>query len=294
MTTPRGGVARQLLVSGHVNVDHYLQVASLPAPDRTEPVLAERKELGGTATTLARIARRCGVNVGILSRVGAGFPVEFRRLLEKEGIDLRGLTTVADAPTPTCTILEEPGGRTSMLIQQGPMTSVASAGLPGLWWRSYRWLHLGTGDPAYHLRLARAARRGGQHVAVDPAQELLYRWDRSTFLEILRYADVLFGNRAEIARASTWAGGEDPTRLLSRVPLVVRTEGAAGVTAFFRGGAAHLPGRRPRRTRTLVGAGDAFRGGFYGAWFAGEPLGRCLASGNREALARIEGRETHG
>ena len=281
---------RELLVAGHVIVDHYLCVDAMPEHDRTEPIVAERTELGGTATNLARAARRRGVGVGILSRIGEGFPAPFRALLAREGIDLRGLTVVKGALTPTCTILEDPQGRTRMLIQQGPMAEGGRTSLPGTWWRSYRWLHLGTGDPAHYLRLARAARRAHQHVAIDPAQEIFYRWDRATFRSILPLADVLFGNRAEIGRAVEWAGRGDPRSLLEHLPLVVRTEGPKGVTAFYRGGATHIAGRMPRSMRTLVGAGDAFRGGFYGAWFAGEPLDRCLISGNRLALARIEGR----
>jgi sugar/nucleoside kinase (ribokinase family) len=285
----RGGRGFELLVAGHVVVDRYLKVASMPGPDRTEPIVAERTELGGTATNLARAARRCGVGVGILSRVGDGFPASFRALLVREGIDLRGLASVAGAPTPTCTILEDQRGRTRMLFQQGPMAPPGRVSLPDAWWRSYRWLHLGTGDPSYYLRLARAARRARQHVAIDPAQEIFYRWDRRTFLSLLPLADVLFGNRAEIARAAAWAGGGGPERLLEHLPIVVRTEGPKGATAFYRGGATHIAGGRPKRTRTLVGAGDAFRGGFYAAWFAGEPLDRCLVSGTREAIARIEG-----
>ncbi|HYA10081.1 MAG TPA: PfkB family carbohydrate kinase [Thermoplasmata archaeon] len=284
-----GGARRDLLVAGHVVVDRYLSVARFPRADRTEPVVAERSELGGTATTVARVAARLGLSVGILSRVGDGFPATFRDDLARDGIDLRGLTCVAGTPTPTCTIVEGSDRATRMLFQQGPMGSARGASLPGGWWRSYRWLHLGTGDPRFYLRLARAARKARQHVAVDPAQEILYRWDRPTFLSLLPFADILFGNRAEIARATAWAGGRSPARLLERVPLVVRTEGPGGATAFYRGGSVHVGSRRPRRTRTLVGAGDAFRGGFYGAWFAGEPLARCVAAGNREALARIEG-----
>jgi len=176
-----------------------------------------------------------------------------------------------------------------MLFQQGPMAASGPSPLPGAWWRSYRWLHLGTGDPAYYLRLARAARRARQRVALDPAQEIFYRWDRPTFRAILPLADILFGNRAEIARAVAWSEVRRPDDLVRLVPLVVRTEGPAGATGFFRGGAVHAEGRRPARRRTLVGAGDAFRGGFYGAWFAGEPLAGCLAAGHRAAIARIEG-----
>ena len=285
----RVGGQRDLLIAGHVVVDHFLRIAVVPHADRTAPVLSERTELGGTATHLARAAARHGLTVGVLSRVGEGFPARFHGLLASEGVDLRGLITVAGAPTPACTILEQSDGTTRTLIQQGPMAGRSPRAMPGSWWRSYRWVHLGTGDPDYYLRLARAARRARQHVALDPAQEILYRWSRSTFREILPYADVLFGNRAEIARATGWAGGGRPADLLEHVPLVVRTEGERGATAFYRGGQVHVESLRPRRRTTLVGAGDSFRGGFYGAWFAGEPLARCLDSGNREALARIEG-----
>lgn len=281
---------RQLLVAGHVNVDRYLEVAKVPPPDRTAPVLAERTELGGTATNLARAARRCGVRVGILSRVGDGFPPQFASALARDGIDLRGLEIVRGVPTPTCTIVRERGGGTRMLIQQGPMAPRGRVGLPGPWWREYRWLHLGTGDPRHYLRLARSARAAHLHVALDPAQEVFYRWDRRTFAEALPLADILFGNRAELALAGRWAGGGGPAGLLRLTPLVVRTEGALGATAFYRGGRVHVAAPRPRALRTLVGAGDAFRGGFYGAWFSGEPLERCLAAGHREAGARIEGR----
>jgi nucleoside kinase len=282
-------VRRHLLVAGHVNVDHFLQVRSVPPPDRTAPVVAERVELGGTAANLALAARRRGVNVGILSRVGDDFPARFRALLARERIDLRGLVQVRGTPTPSCTIVEESHGRARTLIQQGPMASGAGVPLPGAWAKSYRWLHLGTGDPEYYLRLARAAHGLRQRVALDPAQEIFYRWDRAAFRRVLPFANLLFGNRDEIARAATWLGGRGPEHLLAELPLVVRTEGPRGATAFYRGGQVHVAGRRPARIRTLVGAGDAFRGGFYGGWFAGEPLARCLEAGNVAAVARIEG-----
>ncbi len=281
---------RQLLVAGHVNVDRFLSVAAVPGPDRTVPIVAERTELGGTASNVARSARRHGVSVGLLGSVGDGFPPTFRAALAREGIDLRGLTAVAGTPTPACTIVEDRTGRTRTLIQQGPMGDPGRYAAPGRWWRSYRWLHLGTGSPDHYLRLARAARREGWHVALDPAQELLYRWDRATFRSILPLAEILFGNRVEIGRAAAWAGGRGVGSLLAHVPLVVRTEGAGGATAFYRGGAVHVESRAPRRARTFVGAGDAFRGGFYGGWFAGATLADCVTSGNRAAVAGIEAR----
>ncbi len=281
---------RDLLVSGHVNLDRFLSIDSFPGPDRTVPVRAHRLELGGTATNLARVAARLGVATGLVARVGDGFPQEFLDDLERRGIDVRGVEMVRGSPTPTCYILEDRDRGQRTLIDQGVMEHTPRAKLPSRVLREYAWLHLTTADPDFQLRLLREARRAGLRVAADPAQEIHYRWDRTSFRRLLRGSEVLFGNRSEIDRAVEFVAGRRPQDLLSFVPLVVRTEGPLGASGFSRAGSVHVSTVRPTRVRTLVGAGDAFRGGFYAAWFAGQPLVRCLAAGTRSGARWIEGR----
>ncbi len=279
---------RQLLISGHVNVDRFLRVRLFPAPDRTVPIEGHGVYLGGTAATLALVASRYGVRTGLVARLGDGFPATFRLRLRRSAIDLRGVTTVAGISTPTCFIVEDEDGDQRTLIDQGPMGNARGAPLPGRWISEYSWVHLTTGDPAFQLRLAAAARRAGLKVAFDPAEEIHYRWDRRRFRETLSHAEILFGNRSEIAHAAQLVGGNDPKSLLERVPLVVRTEGDDGATAFSRAGAVHVPARRPRRIVSVVGAGNAFRGGFYAAWFEGEGLVGCLRAGARASARWLE------
>ncbi len=274
---------RQLLVSGHVNVDRFLRLQLFPAPDRTVPVEAHRVALGGTATTIARVASRFGVATGLVARIGDGFPRPFLRTLRASSIDLRGLVTVRSAPTPTCYILEDEDGGQRTLIDQGPMGDGTPARLPGRWLSEYSWLHATTGPPDFQLALARAARRAGLKVAADPAQEIHYRWDRDRFARLLKESELLWGNRSEIEHALALLGAKRPEELLARVPLVVRTEGPDGATAFSRAATVHVPSPRARHVESVVGAGDAFRGGFYAGWFAGEPLVRCLTAGARAA-----------
>lgn len=281
---------RELLISGHVNIDRYLSIDSFPGPDRTVPVRAHRAELGGTATNLALVASRLGVATGLVARIGDGFPEEFLTDLGHRGIDLRGVERVRGSPTPTCYILEDRNRAQRTLIEQGVMERVARAQLPVRILREYAWLHLTTADPGYQLRLMHEARRRGLHVSADPAQEIHYRWDRRSFRDLLEGSEILFGNRAEIDQALKFVGVRHPRGLLDFVPLVVRTEGRGGASAFSRAGALHVPTVRPARVRTLVGAGDAFRGGFYAAWFAGQPLVRCLSAGTRAGARWIEGR----
>ncbi len=281
--------SRDLLVSGHVNLDRFLRLDRFPRSDRTAPVRSTRLELGGTATNLALAASRAGLRTGLVARVGPEFPVAFRRRLLRAGIDLRGLASVRGATTPTCYILEAEDGAQRTLIDQGAMAKADRAPLPGPWLREYAWLHLATGDPAFQLRLASLARRLGVRVAADPAQEIFFRWAPGPFRELLARAEILFGNWAEVARAAELAGGGGIRRLLERVPLVVRTEGPEGAVAYSRTGRTNARARRPRSIRTLVGAGDAFRAGFYHGWLGGEPLDVCLTEGAATASRWIEG-----
>ncbi len=281
--------SRDLLVSGHVNVDRFLRVQRFPEKDRTVPLLSQTAELGGTATNLALVGARSGLKVGLVARLGEGFPEPFRRRLERSHIDVRGLTTVRGSSTPTCFIVEDGAGGQRTLIDQGPMAHDPRAPLPGRWLDEYAWLHISTGDPEFQLRLVRRARRLGLRVAADPAQELYYRWSRARFLRLLSDSELLFGNRAEIDHAVRLTKAGTVTGLLAQVPLVVRTEGASGATAYSRAGRLRVERQRPRRIRTLVGAGDAFRGGFYAAWLGGEDLREALRTGVRAATRWIEG-----
>jgi len=280
---------RELLVAGHVNVDRYLEVREFPAPDRTVPIASTREKLGGTATNLALVASSYGVASGLVARIGSGFPESFRAQLGASGIDLRGLELVRDASTPTCYIIEDAQRRQRTLIDQGPMWDARDARLPGRWIREYAWLHLTTGDPEFQLRLQQRARAAGLKVSVDPAQEIHYRWDRERFLSLLAGAEILFGNRSEIDHAVALVEGRKPDALLERVPLVVRTEGEKGATAFTRKGEVHVPAVRVRTPVSTVGAGEAFRGGYFAAWFEGEPLRTALTGGTRAAARWMAG-----
>jgi sugar/nucleoside kinase (ribokinase family) len=281
---------RELLVSGHLNVDRFLRLPQFPAHDRTVPVEGQRVELGGTAGNLARSATHFGVRTGLIARVGAGFPEEFTARLRGEGIDLRGVEPLLRYPTPTAYILEDRRGRQRTLMEQGAMADglrVPPRRRP--WIREYSWLHLTTGPPDLQLQLLEEGRRAGTRVAADPAQEVHYRWDAARLRRLLAGSEILFGNRSEVARVLERLGARRAESLLDRVPLVIRTEGAAGATALSRAGEVHVPAHRPRRVRTVVGAGDHFRGGFYAAWFRGEDLRGCLTAGARAAARAMEG-----
>lgn len=279
----REGRPLDLAVAGHVNLDHFLRVDRLPAPDRTVPVRSHELRLGGTAGNIARSAAAWGVRTALLARVGPDFPPEFRRILEAEAIDLRGLEVVAGAYSPACYIAENGRGGQSTLIDQGPMGAARGWSPPESLLSESRWLHATTGPVPEMLRLVRRARAAGVPVSADPAQEIHYRWKRSPLRELLRSSELFFGNESEITRGVRLLGLQRVTDLLSIVPLVIVTRGARGARAVSRAGTIEVPAARARRLAQVTGAGDAFRGGFYAGWFAGEPLDACLTAGARSA-----------
>lgn len=280
---------RDLLISGHINVDRFLRLKEFPARDRTSPVESQRLELGGTAANIALTAIRYGVSAGLVARIGDEFPRRFWDQLRRSHIDLRGVERVRGDSTPTAYIMEDRRGNQRTLMDQGPMGSVPLRSAARRWLSEYTWVHLTTGDPDFQLRLLAESRARGARVAADPAQEVHYRWDPARLRKLLSGAEVLFGNRSEVGAVAKALGARRPEGLLAVVPLIVRTEGADGATAYARNGTTHVPGVRPRTVRTVIGAGDSFRAGFYAAWFEGEELRDCLRAGTRAAARWMEG-----
>jgi sugar/nucleoside kinase (ribokinase family) len=277
-----------LLVVGHTNLDRFLEVREIPGADRTVPVTGSRVELGGTAANIARSAASWGVASAVASRVGDDFPIAFEERLAAQGVDVRGLERVRGARSPTCYIVEDGRGSQITLIDQGAMGDEPGARVPLSLLRASRWVHITTGPPALQLRVLAAARRLGRPVSADPAQEIHYRWRPRDLTELVRNSEIFFGNESEVRAVQKAFGAARPEELLSEVPLVVMTRGPKGVRAYSRAGTHEAQAERPRRLRQVTGAGDAFRGGFYAAWFAGQPLDGCLVAGVRSSRIWIE------
>ena len=273
---------------GHTNLDRFLEVRELPGADRTVPVTGSRVELGGTAANIARSAASWGVASAVASRVGDDFPMAFEAALAAHGVDVQGLERIRGARSPSCYIVEDGRGSQITLIDQGAMDGVSYARVPLSLLRRSRWVHLTTGHPEFQLRVLAAARRLGRTVSADPAQEVHYRWRPRELVELVRNSEILFGNESEVRAVQKAFGARRPDDLLSEVPLIVMTRGPKGVRAYSRAGTHEADAERPRRLRQVTGAGDAFRGGFYAAWFSGQPLDGCLVAGVRSSRIWIE------
>jgi nucleoside kinase len=279
-----------LAVCGHSNLDVLLRVKDLPQPGQSTPVIERRVARGGNGSNIASHAASLGVSVRLWSRVGDDFPDDWRADLQRLGVDLSHLAVAPGASTPTCFIFTDLLDRQCFAIDGGPMTAMAQAPPgPGLvqGLAPGGWLHVSTGDPLAYAPVVAAAREAGLHVALDPGQEMSFRYDGRSLAGLLAWCDLLFLNESELRVACDFLGHSSPEDLLAHVPTVVVTRGDKGASLYRREGrTVHAPAFAVDRLVDPTGAGDAFRSGWYAALQQGHPVEEALRWGQAAGAAK--------
>jgi 6-phosphofructokinase 1/ribokinase len=261
-----------LTVYGHINEDVILRVDHLPGRG-TAPVRSIARRMGGTAANTALVAASLGVPTRIVARVGRAFPREFLEDLEGGGIEL--CVEVRHGEGPTCYILSD-GEEQMAAIYQGPMDDTDP--FPAY---SSDYVHFATGPPEAFL----PAREGAEgRVSVDPGQEISYRYSRETLRAMAMGADFFFCNEREYGIANAILG--EPVERFAKA--VVLTLGGRGAELITESGRQRVEAFRPSRRLDTVGAGDAFRGGFYAALYRGMDVLDALRAGNAAACLWIQ------
>lgn len=297
-TTNGHSRAAFLAVCGHTNMDIHLQVKDLPKAEQSSPVLHRRVAWGGTAANIAHQCGGLGVPVRLWSLIGQDFPPNWRKALGDAGVDHSWLQEVAGKDTPACFVLTDLVDRQAYCMDEGAMSDMAAspppetltAGLP-----PGGWLHLATGDPLVYAVAADQAAKRGLHVALDPGQEMRWRYDRAAFEGLLELSDALFVNEEELRVACDFLRYGAAEQFLDHVDTVVVTRAAKGASLYRRKAKpVHLPAF-PARLVDPTGGGDALRAGWYAALHAGKPMETALRWGLAAAAIIIghEGGQGH-
>lgn len=273
-----------LTVLGHSNIDVQIRVSALPGPGESRPVSDRRTVYGGTANNIARHAASLGVPTRLWSRVGDDFPVDWRKALEADGLDLSWFES-SGARTPTCFVFTDDAGEQAYCMDQGAMA--APYEVPVQVVEGATWLHVSTGDPHSYLPLVEAAREAGVRIGFDPGQEIHFAYDTASFEALLDRADVFFCNDVELRKALGFLRYGSAEQLLDHVDAVVVTHGAEGATLHR---AKHKPVTVPAVEADVVdptGAGDALRAGFYAGLHAGLDMEAALRCGVEAAAVAV-------
>src|SRR5450631_934230 len=270
------------------------------------------KYVGGSPTNTAVAAARLGLNTGLLTRVGADHMGRFiREQLVREGVDVRGV--LADSQRLTALVILGIRDRETFPLifyrENCADMALCEQDLDGTWLASARAVlingtHLSTpGVFAASVGAARHVKAAGGRVVFD-----------------VDYRPVLWGLAAKDLGENRFVASEAVTQRLQTVlplcDLIVGTEeeirilgGAADTVAalknirtltsatlvYKRGehGCVVFPDRVPDDVEegivapgfaveiyNVLGAGDAFMGGFLRGWLRDQPIEECCRLGN--------------
>lgn len=290
-----------LTVCGTVNTDLVLRVPRLPVADESVPVLESYRTRGGTAANLAQGAASLGVPTRLMGETGADFLEVYGPELEGAGVDLSSLYSVE--PAPLCHVLLADDGRQTYLMDRGGMADWAmrfDKGRARDLAAATEVLHLGTGHPAFYLKLVEMLEgltdSKGPEVALDPSQDLAYHYDEETLRRLLTHAQLLFCSAFELVLMRGLLRLPEGDRgaagvLQSLGPgTVIVTRGAAGSTIYHGSETLLIPGIPPDREGSPTGAGDGYRAGFYAARHLGLDLAEQGLAGAATASLVLESR----
>lgn len=251
---------------GSINLDHFYQVAHLPAPGET--ILAENHStgLGGKGANISVAAAQAGadvVHIGAVGPEGTWATTRLRAL----GVTTDHIAKV-DAPTAHAIINVDPAGENAITVFPGAnmkqslnrLESALSGAAPGD-------MLLLQNETNAAPEAARLAREKGLKVLYAAAP-----FEPKATAALLPLTDILVLNAVEFAQLKA-ATGLNPDAL--GPDTVIVTEGARGGSAITTAGEIRFAAF-PAEALDTTGAGDTFTGYLAAALHEGQQLESAL------------------
>ncbi len=291
-----------LILCGNLNIDHIISVSYLPGEGESAPVSKRRVEHGGCCGNTAFSASLLSLPVSLSSAIGTDFDPDYMKRLRELPIDISEVRVIEGELSPLCTILTDPEGRQCYAFMMGAMGRQNELPVP----ETHEYCHIATSDPRFSIRVAGKQSGEGASVAVDPGQEIHFRWREEDLAQVLGYSSRFFGNLGEWIKLSElmgWSGIVETVGIkeihtypeaFDLIEEAVITDNIHGAYLITSGGIFHSPACDVDVVDP-TGAGDAFRGGFYAALHRGRSSREALAFGNRMASLSIttQGAQNH-
>lgn len=190
-------MADKIVVIGSLNMDLVGCAPRIPVVGETVTGHKYFSEPGGKGANQAYAAAKLGGRVAMLGRVGSDdFGREMRANLERVGCDVRGLLTIPDSISGIALIFVADTGQNSIIIVPGANNRFSPEDVDGaqeyLQGAALVLLQLENPLPTV-LAAARAARRAGARVILDPAPA------RTVPEELFELSDIITPNETEAA-----------------------------------------------------------------------------------------------
>jgi 2-dehydro-3-deoxygluconokinase len=243
--------------------------------------------VGGPAVYVAVLCAALGLRSGLVTRVGDSDRELFLRLLANTGVDTSGFR--AEAGRSTRIVLHYSGQKfESVAVDEGVGKSLGLADVP----TEYLHAPIGHVAPApfgAQVEVADALARAGALVTFDPHAD----FDRVPLEQtsrILQNVDLFFANEDETISLAKAQNRAEAIERIHRagVETVVVTRGSQGALISGPEGVIEIPAIPPRRYASAVGAGEAFKAGFFLGLRHLLPLRECGLLGAASASCSLE------
>jgi ribokinase len=255
-----------VIVVGGVNSDYLIRGPRLPQPGESVQGDLLLMGPGGKGANQAVAAARLGARVGLIARVGKDDRGrELIRHLHDEGVDTSHVTIDPKASTGAALVMVDARGEKQILASPGANAKLRVRDIQearGM--ISSRAVLLMQFEVPMRtiLAAARAARKAGARVVLDPAPFSSVPNDLFPLLDLIRpnttEAQMLTGIRIRNQRESRKAAD---ALMEKGVKMVAVQAGSEGDLLIWDGGEKWLP-RLPVKRVDATGAGDAFAAAF--------------------------------
>ena len=242
---------------GHVVMDVTLRVDRLPTVG-TVGVNKMEQNFGGTAGNFALVAARLGYPFHLFSAVSLKTHSDYIEFLKEIKADTTHLVIDSEDMGPIGYAVTT-GEEQIFYFYQGPMghSLYDRFNVKSL---KYEYVHFGTGLPEDYIKLSRLA--NSSRIVFDPGQEISYRYDAENLEPLLKIAYLTILNKSESEKAAAILG-ISAENLVDRCNRLIVTEGKKGSKLYSNGKVQSFPALVEENPYDTIGAGDAFRAGFY-------------------------------
>jgi sugar/nucleoside kinase (ribokinase family) len=273
-------------VVGHFAIDN------IRLPSRSAPFVV----LGGSVTYVSFVTKRLDATVSIISKVGGDFPEAYMWWLGEEGIDLSGVTKLANEQTTRFELRysKDLSNRTLKLTSKASAISVSD--LP----RSLRAsaIHVAPIAGEISYKVVEHLKGCAEVLSLDP-QGLLRRFGKTGNVTSRGQVDKRLFSLINIYKSSldeiSALTGHSDLKLAIKavhdfgVETVIVTLGAKGAVLSVMGTLYNIPACNSRVFVDPTGAGDAFIGGFLTEYIRQKDSLWCACVGSAAASLVVEG-----
>ncbi len=284
-----------LLVLGHTAFDYIMQVEEFSRINTSAIVNRMERLHGGAAGNVAVVARKMGLEVGLISCIGKDFVgSDYEEELLNQGIDISDMILSTEDNTPTAFVLTNPLDEQMFYFYWGAAKKYQETPIPKEAISHAKAIHLATGDPEFNIAAGKYAYSQNKLVSFDPGQDL-HLYSAKNLKEVIENCDILFGNEHEINHICDLVDNSIDELLDNSPNVIVQTLGEEGSLIYSNDEDPIEVEAVETNAFDPTGAGDSYRAAFLSIYLNDPNLLRSgrFASTVSSYIVESEGCQTN-